>query len=300
MNLHTNSAVFRDTIDAVSDALTIDQVYIEKDYYATLLLKTIIDHDNQFIFKGGTSLSKAFQVVNRFSEDIDLNYNLNPTVSIRRQVSKTIKIITEDLKMYIENLDQIRSKGYFNTFLIPYITTYPNASLTEKKVKIETALRIKSYPIEKRNVQSMIGKYLEDKGRLDLVKAYGLEKFDLWVQSLERTFIDKVFATCDYYLAGKSRRLSRHLYDLYYISKEIDINQLDDKLIENVRSDRLIDVRSLSAQFDKDINEILKRIYNEQYFKTDFEAVTSAMLYDKISYDEINSVLPSIINSKKF
>ncbi len=41
------------------------------------------------------------------------------------------------------------------------------------------------------------------------------QDFDIQVQSLERTFVDKVFAICDYYIKKRTTRLSRHIFDLY-------------------------------------------------------------------------------------
>ena len=44
---------------------------------------------------------------------------------------------------------------------------------------------------------------------------YGLYPFDMKVQGLDRTFVDKVFAICDYYLQDNINKHSRHLYDVY-------------------------------------------------------------------------------------
>ena len=46
---------------------------IEKDYYVTLVLKEIATRNPDIVFKGGTSLSKCYKIIDRFSEDIDLN-----------------------------------------------------------------------------------------------------------------------------------------------------------------------------------------------------------------------------------
>ncbi|MCY4120464.1 MAG: nucleotidyl transferase AbiEii/AbiGii toxin family protein, partial [Acidobacteria bacterium] len=46
---------------------------IEKDYYVTEVLRVIAtDHGEQTIFKGGTSLSKGWDLIERFSEDVDI------------------------------------------------------------------------------------------------------------------------------------------------------------------------------------------------------------------------------------
>ena len=52
----------------------INQVAIEKDWWVTVTLKALYQTDcrDSLIFKGGTSLSKGFGIIERFSEDIDL------------------------------------------------------------------------------------------------------------------------------------------------------------------------------------------------------------------------------------
>lgn len=50
-----------------------------------------------------------------------------------------------------------------------------------------------------------------------LIAEYGLEPFDMTLQSLERTFADKVFALCDYYMNKRIKRNSRHIYDIYML-----------------------------------------------------------------------------------
>lgn len=74
MNLHENKKLFTDAVLAASEYLDIRPVYIEKDYWITRSLTLMVQNSNaeKAIFKGGTSLSKAHKIGNRFSEDIDI------------------------------------------------------------------------------------------------------------------------------------------------------------------------------------------------------------------------------------
>lgn len=58
----------------VSNKLGVPPQAVEKDVWVTLMLRVIFssDHADRFIFKGGTSLSKAYNLIQRFSEDVDL------------------------------------------------------------------------------------------------------------------------------------------------------------------------------------------------------------------------------------
>jgi len=74
LKLHENIQDFQTLIAATSQDLGIREVYVEKDYWLTLILKRLSQakESAEIIFKGGTSLSKAYNIVRRFSEDIDL------------------------------------------------------------------------------------------------------------------------------------------------------------------------------------------------------------------------------------
>ena len=62
-------------IKNTSQKMGINQGIVEKDYWVCFILDYLFNYSewkNNFVFKGGTSLSKCFNVIKRFSEDIDL------------------------------------------------------------------------------------------------------------------------------------------------------------------------------------------------------------------------------------
>ena len=70
MYLHKEDReLLHDIIVMVSEKSGIEENIIEKDYYVTLLLKELARRNSNVVFKGGTSLSKAYHVIDRFSED---------------------------------------------------------------------------------------------------------------------------------------------------------------------------------------------------------------------------------------
>jgi len=74
MNLHRDPEAFAELVTAASSELHIPVGIIEKDYYVTLALRELNSRIKGMVFKGGTSLTKCYQVLNRFSEDIDISY----------------------------------------------------------------------------------------------------------------------------------------------------------------------------------------------------------------------------------
>ena len=69
MNLHDDEVNFRESILRANEYFKIAQDIIVKDYFVILFLKTLKTNLPNFIFKGGTSLSKCYKAINRFSED---------------------------------------------------------------------------------------------------------------------------------------------------------------------------------------------------------------------------------------
>ncbi len=90
------SADFRDAILAAKEHFAnfgLTEAFIEKDYYVTEALRIVATQwSTQVIFKGGTSLSKGWKLIERFSEDIDLflQKGISAAVpkSLLRQLSK--------------------------------------------------------------------------------------------------------------------------------------------------------------------------------------------------------------------
>lgn len=74
MTLHENEHLFRQAVQFTARQQGIPEIFVEKDYWVTFALYTLFNSEvgNDTVFKGGTSLLKCFDVIKRFSEDIDL------------------------------------------------------------------------------------------------------------------------------------------------------------------------------------------------------------------------------------
>ena len=74
MYLHKDREMFKDVVEQTAEQSGRTPIVVEKDYYVTLILKLLAEQLDLFVFKGGTSLSKGYHVINRFSEDIDITF----------------------------------------------------------------------------------------------------------------------------------------------------------------------------------------------------------------------------------
>lgn len=128
--------------------------------------------------------------------------------------------------MNLINESETRSRRDYNCYKIDYSTRHSLLGLNPQLL-VETVFIVKAFPDEVKKASSMIYDYLKSVGNDDAIAKYKLEPFDIRVQTLERTLVDKVFAICDYLLDNKTKRQSRHIYDL---SRLLSLVALDDNL----------------------------------------------------------------------
>lgn len=303
MNLHEDQKLFEQAILTTAQAKKIPTSIVEKDYHVTFLLKELIRRNPLIIFKGGTSLSKCYHAINRFSEDIDLSCDHGETPlteGMRRKFNQTILDGIAQCRYQFENPDEIKRRRLFNRFVLSYAPVFPVMANIKAKLVIETAIAIRSFPHEKRNVISLIGEYLIESGMNELLEQYSLQPFAVEVQTPDRTFIDKVFAICDYWLTGKIREHSRHLYDLCKLYPLLKTDQEFCVLVEEVRQIRSQTKMCPSAQQECNISQTLKEIDETDAYKSDYENITQDLLFESYPYEEAKKILHTIIQMNIF
>lgn len=299
MEIYKNRELFEQLILKVSQDLSINETIVEKDFYVTLILKELVKRCPDIVFKGGTSLSKCYKLVNRFSEDIDISYEENATESKRRLINHTIIEIVDDLGFELQNREDIKSRLDFNRFEIAYPAIFKLDALKDKVI-IETVFSIRAYPTEKKIATSIIYDYLDNNNLLDSFEEFKHEPFNVNAQSLKRTFIDKLFAICDYYLSGTIKEHSRHLYDIYKLVPYVQLNEEFSELVRQIREDRKEKRGCISADEKYNINELLKKIIEEETYKSDYKNITEKILYEIVSYEEVIIAIKKIIDSNVF
>jgi predicted nucleotidyltransferase component of viral defense system len=208
---------------------------IEKDWWVTLALKTIFElpFTEHIVFKGGTSLSKGWNLIERFSEDIDLAmdrkyFGFDGDIS-NEQVKKLRKASclfgSGEFRNALDlKLKELGITGYnliaheiTNSDTDPVELELQYDSVTDKstyilpKVLIEIGARSQKEPFEKRPIQSIVGQTFSDQNFADL-------PFMIPLVLPQRTFLEKAFLLHELFQKPpekiKAERLSRHLYDL--------------------------------------------------------------------------------------
>lgn len=282
MNWYKNhSKEWKEIIETVAREIGRTELMVEKDTVQSMFLSELSKAELPFVFKGGTSLSKAYNMIDRFSEDIDLSMNRKPTESERKASKELVIQIAESLGMTLGNPDKIRSRYDYNKYVFKYMSLFVSMPV---EIIIETSYYQTAYPVEKHEVGSFVGRFCEERG-IDLPIPFKAAKVYMNVQSIRRTFVDKVFAICDYRIQNMRDRDSRHLYDICKLAAQLKMDEEMDALVDKVREDRMLSPNNPSAQLEYIIPEMLKEIIESKFYESDYKNVTQKLLYEDIDYD---------------
>jgi Ni2+-binding GTPase involved in maturation of urease and hydrogenase len=257
MKLHTDNERFSTLITFTAEHFRISPTFIEKDYWITCALQRMAQNPNaeKVVFKGGTSLSKAYRLTNRFSEDIDIAVIEADSFS-GNQLKMLIKRLAKDMASDLDEkiIPGVTSKGshfYKAIYLYPNLVGLTSSTVKAGQLLIEINTYANPYPYIKQEITSFITDYLIVINRKDLIEQYELKPFSINVLDKRRTIVEKLislirFSFEDDVIKALASKI-RHFYDLYYLANDAECA----KYIQ-------------SADFQKDLPELL--IHDQQEF----------------------------------
>lgn len=226
---------------------------VEKDWWVSRTLEIIFQMPiaAHLVFKGGTSLSKAWKLINRFSEDIDLAIDKEFFEGYKGDISKTkITKLRKEAGAYTTGtfFEELKEKFFekgFSDLVFEVIEAkdsdqdprvleihYPNIIQADTeyilpRVQIEVSCRSLREPFSVQTFGSLIDEVYAGK---DFVEPF----FEVPTVNAERTFLEKLFLLHEEFHRPEDKRrvdrLSRHLYDLYQLTQAgISVNAIGNK-----------------------------------------------------------------------
>lgn len=314
-----------DILDRVFSELNIrQQEVIEKDWWVTAVLRAMfgLPYADHLSFKGGTSLSKCWHLIDRFSEDIDVAIDreylgFTGTLSktqisdkLRRTACSFVReTMQHDLAEQLYQNGISKEKFKVNVDITPISTTDPEVininydsvlsfsidgadgnQYVLPKVKVEVSGRSMSEPVQEIALDSMIDQVYPK-------APFAEPKFMVRAVLPERTFLEKVFLLHEEFAKPKDlirvERMSRHMYDIGQMLKtpiaESAINNADlyRQVVEHRRT--FIGLRG----FDYDMLypatlNIVPPVSIAEQWKADYENMRMHMIYgESVPFDEL-------------
>ena len=297
---------------------------VEKDWWVVQTLRLIFQLDKapHIVFKGGTSLSKAWNIIDRFSEDIDLALDRS-FLGFEKELSKTqvgklrkasFSYISEEFypaleQLFIENgfdnvnvkLRKPKSSDQDPLIIeIYYPVVTQQSEYIEPRVLVELGSRSLKEPNTQRNITSLVSEYFPDKEFADA-------PISVTTVNPERTLLEKVFLLHEEFQKPTERiridRMSRHLYDLERLMRTdfyktaLNSKELYQDIVKHRKSITAIRGIDYTLQQPKTINPIPPDAVIKEWEK-DYMDMCETMIYeDKLSFSDLISRVEQLKNS---
>jgi hypothetical protein len=205
---------------------------IEKDYYVTEVLRIIARASDKVIFKGGTSLAKGWNLIQRFSEDIDIFLDpaaFNPVLG-KRGIDRELKVLRDAISTHRALTflpDESQTIGGFGrTDRFSYKQRFGGPGEIADRVLVEAGTASGREPVVIVELRSYLWEFLQD--RKISLGAEDETHFAMRLLHFRRTFVEKMFA-----IHGKVEALkrdgrhlgtyARHYYDLFQLAGQEDV-----------------------------------------------------------------------------
>ncbi len=223
-------------LNQASNSTGLPAIAIEKDWWVTMTLKASFElkYSTSIVFKGGTSLSKGWNLIERFSEDIDLAidrkfFGFEGDIG-KSQIKNLRKISCEFISTtFLEDLTKLFTKWKVidecqlnaqpitdsdkdpQVIDIQYNSVFDKSDYLPQRVLIEVSSRSLMEPSENREIKSILSVAFPN-------QEFATETFSISTVLPQRTFLEKIFLLHEEFSQHTTKiridRLSRHLYDL--------------------------------------------------------------------------------------
>lgn len=312
-------------LDQVRSNTGLDQQTIEKDWWVTQTLGALfaLPYAEHLSFKGGTSLSKCWGLIERFSEDIDIGIDreflgfegeLSKTQISDRLRRATCSFVREKMQHDVRN--QMIANGInpnlFEVYvhITPITTTDPEVIMINYQsvlpfseyiihvVKIEVSGRSMHEPVLKHEIGSMIDKAFPQ-------SPFAESEFCVQAVIPQRTFLEKMFLLHEEFAKKqneiRTERMSRHMYDIERMMQTpiVDEALKNEALYRSVVEHRRKFVGLRGFDYDTlypaTLNLLPPNKEIEQLWRDDYRRMQDTMIYgESISFDDILHTLRTL------
>lgn len=225
MKLHEDEKALEEAIRATANHMSLPVTYVEKDYWVTRALKELAlsNISENIVFKGGTSLSKAYNLIARFSEDIDIAV-LTEGLS-NNQAGNKVKNASKIIAAIFKEIDSPDTSKHSHFRKIRFVYPRIDDSVVEGQIADSLLLEVNAFsdpePHKKMPISSYVSDFLNETGQSDAVAQYELEPFKMNILCTSRTVCEKVMGLVKASYGDERidnlRQKIRHIYDVHFL-----------------------------------------------------------------------------------
>lgn len=276
-------------IEGVADAMVVHPAFVEKDYYAVRILQQLSTFEclgHRLVFTGGTSLSKGYGLIERFSEDLD--FEIADSARLSRSARRTIRHAFAEAVQSISDISIINQyaedEGRKHTILISYPRLYPLTAGLREHLKLELFFAPGPICTEERLVRSFLAEYSQaPHADVAVLCNHPLhimaDKFNAITWRIGAAENGQKF---DY-------TLMRHLHDLCAIHARYgDAAAFSELVWEYYRTKDIRRLRDMS--FVEAMNQTRAKLTTDATYKQGYEQFVDSMSYaadeNRISYEK--------------
>ena len=186
-------------------------------------------YSDEAVFKGGTSLSKGYRLIDRFSEDVDLAI-VNTTHKTGNEIKTIIRHLEKEITGELTEFQEegITSKG---SRYRKSLFRYPSIQKIDpnNRLIVEINSFANPIPFQKRIIQSMLFDFLDQTNNQSYIDEHQLHPFEINILNKKQTILEKLVSLIRFSLdrdpvPSVSSKI-RHFYDLYFLAKDDDCMQ---------------------------------------------------------------------------
>ncbi|WP_305383992.1 nucleotidyl transferase AbiEii/AbiGii toxin family protein [uncultured Duncaniella sp.] len=259
MKLHENKEQLADAIRITSAELGIPQKFVEKDYWICQILQRLsrMPQAERTVWKGGTSLTKGYGIIQRFSSDVDLaiigeGLSNNQQKKLVLHLGKDTTIDLEETEEFGESIKNSRFRKTYHSYPSVIDRTDTSLDFLGNYVIVEINTYGNPYPFVRQFVKPFITEMMEKRQLEGLIAQLDMAPFELNVLDKRRTMCEKVVSLLRFSfeedpVAGLTSKV-RHFYDLHFLMKDKECHEYLDSSFP-------VEIRELvahdKAEFDR-------------------------------------------------
>lgn len=303
-----NALVPKETFELVARQLGTHVSFVEKDWYVTQALKAISsiqDPEFKLVFSGGTALSKAHKLIQRFSEDIDFivstqdeNHTRKSRSSLKNRVVKSLK--NAGFKIEKENV-QARNENRFFAIDLEYSTYFDRPQALRPHIQIEMTIKPTQLAPVALSVASLVSELSKTDSEVEKITCMSVvENAADKLSALTWRIPDRIRGSKD-----DDPSVIRHVYDLAVLREHIGKQSLFKKLVKKCMKadvDRIKNKSELVKLSAKErFEELLNCLEADLEYSSDYDRFVRGVCYspeDKIpDFDVAVESIRSLIES---